>query len=77
LIYGLTSHVEVKVFVGSHRRLDGLCILHPELLEDVLHILRLEDEDAFFELFYFKAKEVGQLVIINISNLYIVTLLNS
>jgi hypothetical protein len=43
------------MFVCSHRRLDGFCILHPELLEDVLYILHLRDKDAFFELFYLKA----------------------
>jgi hypothetical protein len=37
----LISRVEVQVSVCSHRCLDGLCILHPELLDDVLRILHL------------------------------------
>jgi hypothetical protein len=55
LIYGLISRFMVQVPVRSHRHLDGLCILHPKLLEDVLRVLCLGDEDAFIELFYLKS----------------------
>jgi hypothetical protein len=49
------------MFIRSHRCLDGLCILHLELLEDVLRILRLGEEAAILELFYLEYKEVDQL----------------
>jgi hypothetical protein len=51
LIYGLTACVGVQVPICSHRCLDGLCILHPELLKDVLHILHLGGEGVILELF--------------------------
>jgi hypothetical protein len=39
LIYGLTSRVEVHMYVCPHLRLDGLRVLHPKLLKDILHVL--------------------------------------
>jgi hypothetical protein len=47
--------------ICSHRHLDGLCVLHPKLLEKILRILHLGDEDSFLELFYLELEEVGQL----------------
>jgi hypothetical protein len=49
------------MFVGSHQRLDGLCVLHPKLLEQILLVLCSGDEDAFHELFYLKSLRVCQL----------------
>jgi hypothetical protein len=58
LIYRNTSCVDVQMLVFSHRCLDGICVLCPKLLEDVLHVLHLGDEDAFLELFNLKSLEV-------------------
>jgi hypothetical protein len=55
LIYRLTSHVEVQVSVGSYQRLDGLYVLHPKLLEKILHVLHLGDEYVVLELFYLES----------------------
>jgi hypothetical protein len=63
--------------VRSHRCLRGLCILHPKPLEKILSVLHLGDEGSFLELLHLKSKEVIQLAIIDISNFYIITLLNS
>jgi hypothetical protein len=43
------------MFVGSHRRLDGVCVLHPKLLEKILCVLYLGDEDVILELFYLES----------------------
>jgi hypothetical protein len=39
------------MFVFSHWCLDGLHILHPKSLEDVLRVLGLGDEGLILELF--------------------------
>jgi hypothetical protein len=49
------------VFVCFHRRLDGLHILHPKSLEDVLCVLGLGDEGDILELFDLESKELVQL----------------
>jgi hypothetical protein len=51
LIYRFTSHVEVKTIICLHRRLDGFCVLHAKLLEDVLSVLGLINEGDFLKLF--------------------------
>jgi hypothetical protein len=61
LINGLTSFIEVKMFVYSHWCLCGLCILHPKPLEQVLSVLCLGYEGSFLELLHLKSKEVVQL----------------
>jgi hypothetical protein len=47
--------------VHPHRRLDGLCILHPKLFKCVLCVLSFGNEGAVLELFDLKSKEVVQL----------------
>jgi hypothetical protein len=49
------------VFVCSHWRLDGLCILHLKFLEDVMCVLGLRDEDAILELLDLGSHEVVHL----------------
>jgi hypothetical protein len=44
--------------ICSHRRLDGLCIIHPNPLKDFLCVLGLRDESVVLELLYLKSKEV-------------------
>jgi hypothetical protein len=51
LIYRLTSCVEVQLFICSHRCLDGLYVLHPKPLEQILRVLCLGDEDTILEFF--------------------------
>jgi hypothetical protein len=63
--------------IGSHGCLDGFGILHPKFLKDVLNVLCLADEGALLELLDLKSKEILQLPIIDISNFYIMILLNS
>jgi hypothetical protein len=63
--------------IYPHRSIDGLGILHPELLEYVLSILSLDDEGALLELLDLKSKKVLQLSHHGISNFYIIILLNS
>jgi hypothetical protein len=62
LINGLTSFVEVKMPVSSHRCLRGLGVLHPKPLEKILSVLCLGDESAILELLYLESKKVSQLV---------------
>src|SRR5690349_15463519 len=49
------------MFVGSHRCLHGLSILHPKPLEKILSVLRLGDEGVVLELLHLEPKEVVQL----------------
>jgi hypothetical protein len=57
--------------------LDGFGIIHSKLLKYVLNVLSLADEGALLELLDLKSKEILQLPIIDISNFYIMILLNS
>ena len=45
----------------SHRNLDGLRILHPKPLEDVLRVLDLENECSVVELLHLESEEVVQI----------------
>jgi hypothetical protein len=47
--------------VISHHRLDGLHILHPKPLEDILLILGLRDEGVVLELFDLRFEEIVPL----------------
>jgi hypothetical protein len=69
--------VEVEMPICSHGCLDGFGILHPKLLEYVLNVLSLANEGALLELLDLESKEILQLPIIDISNFYIIILLNS
>jgi hypothetical protein len=42
--------------ISPHRSLDGFGILHPELLQNVLSILRLDDEGTILELLDLEAQ---------------------
>jgi hypothetical protein len=63
--------------ICSHGSLDGFGILHSKLLENILNVLCLANEGAFLELLDLESKEILQLPIMDISNLYIIFLLNS
>jgi hypothetical protein len=63
--------------ICSHRSLDGPIILYPKLLESVLNVLCLADEGTLLDLLDLESKEILQLPIMFISNLYIIMLLNS
>jgi hypothetical protein len=47
--------------ISSHGSLDGLDILHPKLVENVLSILCLANEGALLELLHLRSQEVLQL----------------
>jgi hypothetical protein len=40
---------------GSYGCLDGFSILHPKLLQDILHVLSLADEGVILELLDLKS----------------------
>jgi hypothetical protein len=63
--------------ICSHGCLDGFAILHSKLFEYILNVLSLADEGALLEFLDLKSKEILQLPIIDISNFYIIILLNS
>jgi hypothetical protein len=63
--------------ICSHGCLDGFGILHSKLLENILNVLSLADEGALLELLDLKSKEILPLPIIDISNFFIIILLNS
>jgi hypothetical protein len=75
--YILTSSVEVKMPICSHGSLDGFGILHSKLLENILNVLCLSNEGAFLELLDLESKELFNSPIMDISNFYIIILLNS
>ena len=52
-----TFMIEIEMPIFRHRRLDRLGILHPELLENVLNVLRLAKKCSFFELLDLESKE--------------------
>jgi hypothetical protein len=64
--------------IGSHGCLDEFAILHSKLLKYVLNVLSLADEGALLELLDLKSKKILlNSPIIDISNFYIMILLNS
>jgi hypothetical protein len=64
--------------IGSHGCLDEFAILHSKLLKYVLNVLSLADEGALLELLDLKSKKIPlNSPIIDISNFYIMILLNS
>jgi hypothetical protein len=60
-----------------HRILNGLDILHFKLLEYVLSVLCLVDESALLMLLIWNLRKYFNSPIMDISNFYIITLLNS
>jgi hypothetical protein len=63
--------------ICSHRSLDGFGILHSKLLENILNALCLANEGALLELVNLKSNEILQPPIMDISNFYIIIMLNS
>jgi hypothetical protein len=78
LINRCATHIKIKMTVGTHESLDGGCLIHVKLLEDIMSVLSLANEGSIFKLLDLKSKKKNlSFPIINISNLSVMILLNS
>ena len=77
LIDVLSSLIKVKMSIGWHRCLDGLGRVHVKLLQHVIGVLGLTYERAILELLDLKSRKNFNSPIMDISNLFVIILLNS
>jgi hypothetical protein len=60
-IHQFSTHVKIKVSICSDRSLNGFCLVHVKLLENIISILGLAKKGSIFKLLDSKSKKELQL----------------
>jgi hypothetical protein len=61
LIHRFSTHIKIKISICAHESLDGFCLVHGKLFENIMYILCLAKKGRIFKLLDLKSKKELQL----------------